>query len=309
MNRIVAFLSAVLASAAGLLAWPNLARADEPLHVVTSIQTLGDLASRVGGDKVVVESLSHGYQDPHFVEAKPNLMLTLNRADLLIHVGLELEIGWLPPLVTGSRNDRILPGQPGNLDASTFIDLLDVPQTRVDRSQGDIHPMGNPHYWVPPVNAVRIAKGIAERYKQLRPADAAYFDAQFQKFLADLKARAPAWDAMAKPLAGMKVITYHKSWSYVSAWLHLQEVGYIENKPGIPPSPDHLAQLIATMRAQDVKAIIVEDFYNRAIADEVADKTGAKVLSTPSDVGAKSDIKSYFDLVDAVLKAISQGKS
>ena len=283
--------------------------AEEPIHVVTTIETLADLAKRVGGDKVEVESLSHGYNDPHFVEAKPNLMLTLNRADLLIFVGLELEIGWLPPLVTGSRNSKLQPGLPGYLDASTLIDVLDVPTSKVDRSQGDIHPQGNPHFWIPPVNAVRIAKGIAERYKVLRPGDAAFFDARFQEFLAEAKKRAAGWEARAKPLAGLKVVTYHKSWTYVSKWLKLDEVGYIENKPGIPPSPDHLAQLIVQMKAMGVKTILVEDFYNRSIAEEVAQHTGAKVLSMPSDVGAKPSIKSYFDLVDATLAQLVTASS
>jgi zinc/manganese transport system substrate-binding protein len=281
------------------------ARAEEPLRVVTSIETFADLARRVGGDKVQVESLSHGYQDPHFVEAKPNLMVALHRADLLIRVGLELEIGWLPPLVLGSRNEKLQPGQPGDLDCSVFIDLLDVPATKVDRSQGDIHPMGNPHYWLPPVNAVKIAKGISERLSQLRPADREYFAQQFQQFVAELKTRAPAWDVKAKKLAGTKVVTYHKSWSYVSRWLKLDEVGYVENRPGIPPSPDHLAQLIVLMREQKVPLILVEDFYNRSIADDVAAKANARVVSAPSDVGAKPNIKSYFDLIDALLTAIA----
>src|SRR5882724_6382119 len=172
------FLTSVGPLLAGVLGTPQLARAAEPLRVVTSIETLADLVRRVGGDKVAVESLSHGYQDPHFVEAKPNLMVTLNRADLLVRVGLDLEIGWLPPLALGARNEKIQSGQPGDLDVSTFIELLDIPLTKVDRSQGDIHPMGNPHYWIPPVNAVRIAKGIAERLGKLRPDDKAYFDAQ-----------------------------------------------------------------------------------------------------------------------------------
>src|SRR5438094_5939749 len=136
-----------------LLALALPAQAEEKLRVVTTIETFADLARAVGGDKVTVDSLSHGYQDPHFVEAKPNLMVVLNRADLLVHVGLELEIGWLPPLVLGSRNDKIGIGQSGDLDASLFIDVLDIPLTKVDRSQGDIHPRGNPHYWIPPVNA------------------------------------------------------------------------------------------------------------------------------------------------------------
>lgn len=297
MNRLIAVL--VLLSA-----W--VARAEDPLKVVTSIETFADLARRVGGEKVSVESLSHGYQDPHFVDAKPNLMVVLNRADLLVRVGLDLEIGWLPLLTQGSRNERIQTGQPGDLDVSTLIDVQDVPQVKVSRAMGDIHPGGNPHYWIPPVNAVRIARGLAERLKQLRPADAAYFDAQFQKFLAEVKARAPAWDALAKPMAGRKVVTYHRSWVYVTRWLKLEEVGYVENKPGVPPSPDHLAELILLMRAQGVKSILVEDFYNRSIAETVAEKTDAKVLSMPSDVGARPEVKSYFDLVDAVLAHLSK---
>jgi zinc/manganese transport system substrate-binding protein len=288
-----------------MLSASGAARAEEPLRVVTTIETFADLARRVGGDKVQVETLSHGYQDPHFVEAKPNLMVALNRADLLVRVGLELEIGWLPPLVLGSRNEKLQPGQPGDLDCSVFIDLLDVPATKVDRSQGDIHPMGNPHYWLPPANAVRIAKGISERLAQLRPADRDYFAQHFQQFVTELKTHVPAWEAKTKPLAGTKVVTYHKSWSYVSKWLKLEEVGYVENRPGIPPSPDHLAELIVMMRQQKVPLVIVEDFYNRSIADEVADKAGARVVSAPSDVGAKPNIKSYFDLVDALLKALT----
>ena len=292
-----------------LLSWLLLelaspAAAQEKLQVVTTIETFADLARRVGGDRVEVQALSHGYQDPHFVEAKPNLMVMLNRADLLVRVGLDLEIGWLPPLVVGSRNERIQLGQQGDLDLSTVIDPLDVPTTKVDRSQGDIHPMGNPHYWLPPVNAVRCAKGIRDRLQQLRPQDRAYFDAQFKQFVNELKAAAVRWEAIAQPVAGLKIVTYHKSWSYVSKWLHLEEVGYIENRPGIPPSPAHLAQLIQTMRTEGAKVVLVEDFYNRSIAESVADKTGAKVVPSPSDVGATPAIKTYFDLVDAFLDGL-----
>jgi zinc/manganese transport system substrate-binding protein len=222
-----------------LLGMASPAAAQEKLQVVTTIETFADLARRVGGDRVEVQNLSNGYQDPHFVEAKPNLMVVLNRADVLVRVGLELEIGWLPPLVVGSRNERIQRGQPGDLDLSTVIEPVDVPTTKIDRSQGDIHPMGNPHYWLPPVNAVRCAKGIRDRLEQLRPQDKAYFEAQFKQFVDELKAKATKWEAMAKPLSGLKIVTYHKSWSYVSKWLHLDEVGYIENRPGIPPSPAH----------------------------------------------------------------------
>ncbi|HTS80048.1 MAG TPA: metal ABC transporter substrate-binding protein [Myxococcaceae bacterium] len=280
------------------------AAGEEKLHVVTTIETFADFARRVGGDEVEVQSLSHGYQDPHFVEAKPNLVVILNRADLLIRVGLDLEIGWLPPLVVGSRNARIQRGQSGDLDLSTMIDPLDIPTTKVDRSQGDIHPLGNPHYWLPPVNAVRCARGIRDRLADLRPQRKAYFDEQFRKFVDDLKAAATRWETEARPLSGLKVVTYHKSWSYVSRWLRLVEVGYIEDRPGIPPSPSHLAQLIETMRIQGVRVIIVESFYNRSIAENVADKAGAKVVPSPSDVGATPAIKTYFDLVDAFLRGL-----
>src|SRR5262249_47878015 len=193
-----------------------------------------------------------------------------------------------------------------DIDTSMFIEVLDIPTTQVTRAMGDIHPRGNPHFWIPPVNAVRIAKGIMERFQQIRPSDRDYFQAQFDKFLADLKNKAPQWDAKAKPLAGLKIVSYHKSWTYVSKWLKLQEVGYVEIKPGIPPSPDHLLRLISLMKAEKVSAVIMEDFYNRSIAQEVASQTGAELIAMPSDVGAKPEIKSYFDLVDAVLGNLSR---
>src|SRR5262252_5340046 len=215
----------LFAIAAGLV--PQWASASEPLKVVTTIETLADLARRVGGEKVSVESLSHGYQDPHYVEAKPNLTISLHRADLLIRVGLDLEIGWLPILVTESRNDRIQPGQLGDLDTSTLVEVLDIPTTQRTRAMGDIHPRGNPHFWIPPVNAVRIAKGISERLKQLRPGDKAYLDGQYDKFLADITRKASLWDGEAKRLAGLKIVPYHKSWTYVSRWLTLQQDSYV----------------------------------------------------------------------------------
>src|SRR5438132_10194087 len=167
------------------------------LHVVSSIPTLGSLAKEVGGNRVEVESLGKGYQDPHFVEPKPNLMLVLNRADLLVHVGLELEIGWLPPLVLGSRNPKIQPGQPGNLDASAQIPVQDVPATKIDRSLGDIHPQGNPHYWIPPGNALIVAREIAERLVAIDPSGAAAYKANLERFIAQLGHRRAEWEKRA----------------------------------------------------------------------------------------------------------------
>ena len=275
------------------------------LHVVSSIPTLGSLAKEVGGKRIETESLGKGYQDPHFVEPKPNLMLVLNRADLLLHVGLELEIGWLPPLVLGSRNPKIQPGEPGNLDCSRAIPVVDVPTTKVDRSMGDIHPQGNPHYWLPPGNAKVLAREIAQRLALLDPDGKAEYEKNLAAFEARVDAKAKEWAAAATKLKGVKVATYHKSWSYVSQWLGLQEIGYVEPKPGIPPDPQHLSRLIGTMKQEGAKLLLVEDFYNKSVASLVAEKAGAKLLTLPTDVGATPQIKDWFTLVDAVMKALS----
>jgi zinc/manganese transport system substrate-binding protein len=287
-----------------MLAVPGSAAAG-PLRVVTTIETFADLARQVGGANVQVVSLARGYQDPHFVEAKPSLLVPLSRADLLVHVGLDLEIGWLPPLVQGSRNARIQVGARGNLDAATAIDVRDVPTGKVDRGQGDIHARGNPHYWLPPVNALKVAKEIAVRLAELDPTHAADYHKNLQALGATFKGRAGGWARKAGALRGMKVVTYHKSWTYLSAWLGLREVGYVENKPGIPPDPKHLAQLILRMKAEAVRAVLIESFYNRDIAGQVADGGGAKLLVLPSDVGATTGIRSYVDLVDAVLDRLT----
>ena len=275
------------------------------LHVVSSIPTLGSLAKEVGGARIEVESLGKGYQDPHFVEPKPSLMLVLNRADLLLHVGLELEIGWLPPLVLGSRNPKIQPGELGNLDCSRSIPVLDVPTTKLDRSMGDIHPQGNPHYWLPPANAKIIAREIAERLQQLDPDGRAEYERNLAAFNKRVDAKTREWAPMTVKLKGVKVATYHKSWSYVSQWLGLQEVGYVEPKPGIPPDPQHLARLIAVMKQEGAKLLLMENFYNKSVATLVAEKAGAKLLTLPTDVGATPEIKDWFSLVETVLKALS----
>lgn len=301
-------MRAILAAVVVLVGLAGAApRAEAKVHVVTTIETFADLARKVGGDRVEVKALSHGYMDPHFVEPKPSLVIDLNRADLLVHVGLELEIGWLPPLVLGARNEKIALGQPGNLDASTQIPVLDVPRTKVDRSMGDIHPQGNPHYWIPPDNALIIAREIAARLKQIDGGGAATYDANLKRFADEVARRRVEWEKKAAPLRGMKIVTYHQSWSYVSKWLGLQEVGYVEPKPGIPAPPSHIAALIAFMRREGVKVILMESFYPRNTVDLVAQKAGAKSLVMPSDVGATPEIKDYFALVDAVVgKLVAQ---
>jgi len=286
-----------------LLAMAMPARA--ALRVVSSIPTLGSLAKEVGGDRVEVVSLGKGYQDPHFVEPKPNLMVQLNKADLLLFVGLDLEIGWLPPLVLGSRNPKIQNGELGSLDCSRSIPVLDVPTTKIDRSMGDIHPLGNPHYWLPPANAKIIAKEIATRLSQLDSEGAATYEKRLADFQARVDAAEKSWQPLIAKVHGDKVVTYHQSWTYVSHWLGLTEIGYLEPKPGIPPDPEHLLRLIQAMRADKVRLLLVEDFYNRNTAQVVADKAGAKMLTLPTDVGATPEIRNWFDLVKEILSRLS----
>jgi zinc/manganese transport system substrate-binding protein len=292
---------------AALLALPAAAQAK--LNVVASISTLGSLAHEVGGDRIDVQSLSHGYQDPHFVEPKPSLMLTLNRADLLLHVGLELEIGWLPPLILGSRNPKIQTGELGNLDCSQAIPVLDVPTVKVDRSMGDIHPQGNPHYWLPPSNARALAKEIAQRLEQLDPAGTPEYEKNLARFNARVDAKEKEWAPMVAKMKGAKVATYHKSWTYMSKWLGMEEIGYVEPKPGIPPDPEHLMRLIEVMKREHATMLLMEDFYNRNVASLVAQKADAKLLDLPTDVGAKPEITDWFTLVEAVLKQLSAARS
>src|SRR5215510_583636 len=244
------------------------ARAEAKLRVAASIEVLADLSRQVGGDRIEVTSLSRGYQDPHFVEAKPSLVLALNRADALVQVGLDLEIGWLPPLVQQSRNARIQRGQPGNIDASSAIKPEDIPNVPSDqlRALGDIHPLGNPHYWIPPKNARAIARLIADRLTALDAGGAATYKAELARFEARLTAKEKEWEAAGAPLRGTKIVTYHKSWSYVSRWLGLEEVGTIEPKPGIPPTASHTAQLVELMKKSGVRLVVVESFYPSTMA-------------------------------------------
>ena len=285
------------------------ARAEAKLRVVTSIEVLADLSRQVGGDRLDVTSLSRGYQDPHFVDAKPSLVLALNRADALVHVGLDLEIGWLPPLVQQARNGKIQRGQPGNIDTSSAIHPEDVPNVPSDqmRAMGDIHPLGNPHYWIPPKNARAIARLLAERFTALDAGGAATYKAELARFEAQLAAKEKQWEAAAAPLRGTKIVTYHKSWSYVSRWLGLEEIGYVEPKPGIPPTANHTAQLVELMKKNGARLVVVESFYPSSMARFVADNGKARLVAAPSNVGATPAIKTYFDLVDAVIAALKGG--
>jgi len=274
------------------------------VNVVASTEDLADLTRQVGGEKVSVEGIARGYQDPHFVEAKPSFILKLARADLLVVVGRELEVGWLPPLVQQSRNARIQPGADGYLDASLTAKILEIPTGQVTRAMGDVHPLGNPHYWLDPGNGRRIAKAIADKLARMAPADASYFAARYAEFDLRLAAAEKRWDAQMAPYKGLKVVTYHRSWPNFTDRFGLEVIGYVEPRPGIPPSPGHTFDLIAEMKRQGVRILIVEPYFDLKTPTMVGRETGARVLVLPPSVGGEKAITDYIALFDYDLKLL-----
>ena len=274
------------------------ARAAAKLYIVTSTTDLAALAQEVGGERVEVEAIARGYQDPHFVEAKPSFLLKLKRADLLIVVGLQLEIGWLPPLITQCGNPKIQVGAPGHLEASQFAEILEIPTTQVTRAMGDVHPLGNPHYWLDPQNGLRIARGIEQKLARMRPDDAGYFAQRLQALSQRLQQAEQRWDEKTKPYRGRKVVTYHRSWPNFTKRFGLDVVGYVEPRPGIPPSPAHTVELIRFMRRESVKVILVEPYFDLKTPNAVARETGAQVVVLMPSVGGEKEITDYFKLFD-----------
>jgi ABC-type Zn uptake system ZnuABC Zn-binding protein ZnuA len=279
-------------------AHPAPAFAASKLKVVTATTDMAALAEEVGGDRISVESIARGYQDPHFVEAKPSFLLKLRHADLLIVVGLQLEIGWLPPLITQCGNPRIQVGAPGYLDASQFAEILEIPTGVITRAMGDVHPLGNPHYWLDPENGRRIARGIQTKLAEMRPGDVAYFEERFQSFSQRLSTQGKIWDKEMKPLHGYKVVTYHRSWPNFAKRFDLDVVGYVEPRPGIPPSPGHTVELIQMMKREDVKVIVVEPYFDLKTPNSIGRETGAQVVVLLPSVGGEKEVTDYFKLFD-----------
>jgi ABC-type Zn uptake system ZnuABC Zn-binding protein ZnuA len=281
----------------GTLAFP-IGAAAKKLNVVTSTTDMAALTQEVGGDKVTVESMAKGYQDPHFVEAKPSFLLKLRQADLLVVVGLQLEIGWLPPLVTQSGNPRIQVGARGYLDASQFAEILEIPQGTVTRAEGDVHPLGNPHYWLDPDNGRRIAKGIANKLREFDPADDAYFQQRLEDFDKRLTAAEQKWDAEMKPYRGRKVVTYHRSFPNFAKHFGLVVIGYVEPRPGIPPTPSHTLETIQLMKRENCKVILVEPYFDLKTPQSIGRETGAQVVVYLPSVGGEKGVDDYFKLFD-----------
>jgi len=267
------------------------------LKVVTSTTDLHDIAKSVGGNKIAATHIGEGYQDPHFIEAKPSFVLQLRNADVWAFVGLDLEIGWMPLLLQGSRNPKLQPGQPGYVDASRVIPVLDMARGNVDRSQGDVHPLGNPHYWLDPENGRKIATLFRETFSRLDAKNASVYEANEKVFTQRLDAAERTWQPDLAKIKGQPVVAWHTSWRYFAEYNGMNIVGFMEPKPGVPPSPSHLAGLIQTMKQTGAKVIVMEPFYDRKTADFVASKTGAKVLVLPPSVGGAKGLDDYIQLM------------
>jgi zinc/manganese transport system substrate-binding protein len=274
------------------------ATAQGKLNVVATLPDFVSIAEEIGGDKVKVTGIARGTEDAHFVDARPSYIRILNQADVLIEGGAELEVGWLPPLVNGARNSKILSDAPGHVVLSRGMRLLDVPTGAVDRSMGDVHALGNPHFWFDPANGKIIAKTLAEAFSRLDSPNTAYYQGNLKKFNEHLDKKTAEWTMMMEPYRGTKVVTYHKSFDYFLDRFGLELVGTIEPKPGIEPSPSYVNGLIPRLKSAGVKLILIEPFRPRKTPEYAANAIGAKLLVLPEKVGGNEKVKDYFGLFD-----------
>jgi len=303
--RIISLFTILTAAVGGTLGTstpPPAAR----LNVVATTADLGALARAIGGDQVDVKVLAKPTEDPHFVDAKPSHIVTLNRADVLIDGGAELELGWLPPLMESSRNSKIASGAPGRIVASQGVEMLEIPAT-FDRSKGDIHALGNPHFLIDPVRARVVAAHIADQLAKVQPASAELFNNNLKAFNTTLDAKYAQWQKMLEPYKGAKIVTYHKDFVYLAERFNLKVLETLEPKPGIAPSPAHLAQVISAMRAEKTRVILIQPYQNRKTAETVARQTGAVVLDTPQQPGAVPNTDTYIGLMDHLVQTLVNG--
>lgn len=278
--------------------------AQAKLKVVATLPDFGSLAREIGGDKVEVTVMAKPTEDPHFVDARPSFVVQLRTADVLIEGGAELELGWLPPLLQNARNPKIEAGKPGRVVASQGIRLMNVP-ANVTRAAGDVHALGNPHFMTDPIIAKAVAQHIAQAFSAVDAANAAAYDANDKKFEAAINAKLQEWGTAMLPFKGQEIVAYHDSWVYFAHRFGLNIEIFLEPKPGIPPSPSHLVEVIAQMKAKKIKAIIVEPFHDRKIAEKVAAATGAKVVGFSQFPGGLPDTDTYVKLMDTLVARLS----
>lgn len=276
------------------------------LQIVTTTQDLASIAEAVGGEQVQVQSLTPGTRDPHFATAKPSMIRKVYRANLLLVVGADMEIGWLPPLLQSARNAQVQPGNPGYLDLSNVVPLLDKISGPVSRAMGDVHAKGNPHYWLDPRNGVRMAQAIATRLGELDPSYNDDYQRRFKAFAQTMNNKLPAWHAELAQLKGKPVIAYHKSFTYLAHAFGFRIIDEVEPKPGIAPSAATLSALMARIKAEHIGLLIMEQYYERRSASYLNEQTGIRVAILPQSVGSQPDIHSYFDLFDAIVAALNK---
>jgi zinc/manganese transport system substrate-binding protein len=278
--------------------------ADAKIKVVATLPDLASLAREIGGDNAEVSAMAKPTEDSHFVDARPSFVVQLRSADVLIDGGAELELGWLPPLLQNARNPKLEVGKPGRVQASQGVRLMNVP-ANVTRAAGDVHALGNPHFMTDPIIAKTVAQHIAQSFAAVDPPNAASYDANYKKFEATINAKLQEWGAAMLPFKGQSVVAYHDSWVYFAHRFGLNIDIFLEPKPGIPPSPSHLAEVIEKMKAQKIKAIIVEPFHDRKIAEKVASSTGAKVVDFAQYPGAFPGTETYVKLIDRLVGSLS----
>ena len=293
-------------SAAALLFFSAGSAGAQRINAVATTPDLAALVKAIGGDAVDVKALAKPTEDPHFVDAKPSHIVTLNRADLLIQGGAELEMGWLPPLLESSRNSKIGVGAAGRILASEGITMLEVPAA-LDRSAGDVHALGNPHFMLDPLNVKIIVAHIARTLGQIAPASAAQFQSNLRTFNSTLDSKLGEWQRQLAPFRGAKIVTYHNDFVYLAQSFGLEVVEKLEPKPGIAPSPAHVARVIARMKETGANVIMVQPFQNRRTAETVARQTQAIVLDLPQQPGAIKGTDSYFELMDHVVRTLAAG--
>jgi zinc/manganese transport system substrate-binding protein len=288
---------------AGLLAVS--AQGTDKIRVVTTTTDLKALTEAVGGGLVEVDALARGNQNPHDLEVRPSLMVKVRRADVLVLNGLELD-QWADVVVQGANNPKVIPGAPGRVDASAGILVLEVPTTRVDRSMGDVHPVGNPHYSLDPGLAPAVTANILEGLVRVAPEYRAMFERNRAEFLGRLEPALRGWSATLAPFKGAPVVVYHAQWAYLLARFGLTQVGTVEERPGIPPAPGHVAKLIQLMKDEKVKVVIVEPWSDYKLAERITQEAGGQVVLLATGVGAVKGAETYLDAVDYNVKTLAK---
>lgn len=271
------------------------------VNVVATLPWIGSLVEELGKDRVNVKALVKPSQDPHFIEAKPSMILATKNADMLIYNGLDLEIGYLPLLIESSRNPRIQPGQPGNFDCSRFVNVIEKQQT-ADRSMGDVHPLGNPHYHFSPTNILRVARGMTQELSSIDSGNTSFYKTNLASFEERWRKRQVQWGK--KTLRGKRFVAYHKLFEYMAKEFGFELIAYIEPKPGIPPSAGHIEGLIGNIKKSRPAGILVTSSRGVEEAEALSKKTGIKVIIIPQDVGSLPGTDGWFDFMDKVLSSL-----